>query len=115
MAVDRKLTAPLPNTINTGSPVDHISIPLAALPGLTLANATISTSDYPSFALALNLAILNHYNALAEADRPKAFVPKLTTSAAPASGDFAGSIKYSFQTDIYVPIPAPPGAEAEPT
>lgn len=115
MAIDRKITAPLPNTINTGSPVDHISIPLASLPGLTLANATIATSDWPSIYLALLLALVEHYNSLATADKPTACVPRLTTAAASTTGSFAGAQKWTFTVDIYVPTPAPTGAEAEPT
>jgi hypothetical protein len=114
MALDRKITAPFPNAVNTGSPVDHISIPLADLPGLTLTHATIATSDWPSLVLAFNLAVVKHYQALATADKPLAIVPKLTTAAAAASGSFPGSTKYTFTIDVYVPIPDPIGAEAEP-
>lgn len=115
MALDRKITAPFPSTINTGTPVDHISIPLTALPGLTLANATIATSDWPSIMLEMLRKLVDHYNGLATADKPTACVPRLATAAASTSGSFAGTQKWTFTIDFYVPTPAPTGVVAEPT
>lgn len=115
MAIDRKLTAPFSGVTNSGSPVDSIVLPLAAIPGLTVTQATVATSDYPSFILALLTQLVKHYEALSDANKPKAIVARMIPARAASTSDFPTGIKTTFTIDIYSDVPAPTGAAAEPS
>lgn len=89
-----------PTTIWPGYSSDgtDITIPIAALAGLTAGEAHTSTGDWRSIMLAFCSTAYSYYNGLATADKPQAFSASIPTISAITSGSLSGSFKttYSF-------------------
>ena len=83
---------------------DKLSIPLAALDGLTAAEAHATTGDWRAIAQALLTTLYNHYHGLAAADKPAALVVSTPSVQAVSSGDFAGTVKATYSTSFYLTL-----------
>jgi hypothetical protein len=76
----------------------NITIPIAALDGLTSAEAHTTTGDWRSIMLSICSTAYRHYAELATADKPVAFTASMPTITPIPSGSLAGTFKttYSF-------------------
>ena len=95
---------PAPTALWTGYTYadDKLSIPLAALDGLTADEANATTGDWRAIAQALQVTLYNHYNGLAAADKPTALVVSTPSVQAVTSGDFSGTVKATYSTSFYL-------------
>jgi len=76
----------------------NITIPIAALDGLTAAEADATTGDLRSIMLAFCSTGYRHYSELLTADKPTMFTASMPTITPVSSGTLAGTFKttYSF-------------------
>ena len=76
----------------------NITIPIAALDGLTAAEAHTSTGDWRSIMLAMCSTAYRHYSELATANKPQMFSASMPTISPVTSGTLAGTFRttYSF-------------------
>lgn len=79
----------------------HITIPIAALDGLTSAEAHTTTGDWRSIMLSIISTAYRHYSELATADKPRAFIAYAPTTYPITSGTLAGTFKTTYQLDFY--------------
>lgn len=95
MAFNKAPTSLWPSYTSDGT---NITIPIAALDGLTAAEAHTTTGDLRSIMLAMCSTAYRHYSELATADRPVAFTASAPSIAAITSGTLDGTFKttYSF-------------------
>lgn len=100
---------PAPTSIWSGYTSDgtNISIPIAALQGLTVAEADTVTGDWRAICLSFCATLYQHYYSLAIADRPQAMVAMTPFPQAITSGDFAGDFKITYQFAFYGTIETP--------
>ena len=92
----------------------NITIPIAALDGLTAGLAHTSTGDWRAIVLAFQQTVFRHYNALAAENRPLAVVPKAPSQFAMSSGSFVGQTRITYSIEFYSPF-GTPSVAAEPT
>ena len=111
MAFNKAPTSLFPGYTSDGT---DITIPLAAIDGLTAAEAHTTTGDWRSIMLSLISTAYRHYDELATADRPLAFVANDPTVQAVTSGSFAGSYRSGYTFTIMTTY-ATPDVVAEPT
>lgn len=78
-----------------------LKIPLADLPGLSAADANATTGDYRAVLLAFISLAYAYYTALADADKPKAFLVRVPAVTPVTSGDLAGTFKTTYELDFY--------------
>lgn len=88
-----------------------ITIPIAALPGLTVGQAHTTTGDWRAIMQAIETTVFNHYNELATADKPLAFVPRAPTQYPVTSGSFAGKFRITYSCDVYSTLGSPTVAD----
>jgi hypothetical protein len=74
----------------------NITIPIAALAGLTSAEAHTTTGDWRSIMLAICSTAYRHYSELAIADRPTAFQATAPSIVAITSGSLDGTFKTTY-------------------
>ena len=76
----------------------NITIPIAALDGLTAAEADTTTGDWRSIMLSVSSTAYRHYSELATANKPTMFTALMPTVTPISSGTLAGTFKttYSF-------------------
>jgi hypothetical protein len=79
-----------------------LSIPLAALTGLTSAEANATTGDWREIMLAIISTAHTYYTALAAADKPQAFESGTPIYQTQTTGDLAPSVKVTYKMDFYV-------------
>jgi hypothetical protein len=79
----------------------NITIPIAALDGLTSAEAHTTTGDWRSIMLSICSTAYRHYAELATADRPVAFVATMPTTTPVSSGSLAGTFKTTYPFIFY--------------
>lgn len=86
-----------------------LSIPLAALDGLTAADADAATGDWRAIMLAILQTLFRHYNALASADRPTALIPKapLAYNIQDSSLVYPSSLRLTYSVDAYTAYASP--------
>jgi hypothetical protein len=98
-----------PTTLWPGYTSDgtDITIPIAALDGLTDAEAHTSTGDWRSIMLAICSTAYRHYSGLATAERPVMFTASMPTISPVTSGMLAGTFRttysYVFQNEYCTP------------
>lgn len=85
----------------------NITIPIAALPGLTSDEANASTGDWRNIVLALVSKAYDYYASLPAADRPAAFVPAPPTTYPVSSGDLEGTFRTVYQLTFYCDYATP--------
>lgn len=110
MAFNKAPTTLFPGYTSDGT---NLTIPIAALDGLTAAEANTTTGDWRSIVLSLCTTVYRHYYALASADRPTAFTTRPPTTIPISSGSFEGSIKLVYSFDFYSTM-CPPDVVDEP-
>lgn len=85
----------------------NITIPIAALDGLTAAEAHTTTGDLRSIMLAICSTAYRHYSELATAERPVMFTASMPTISPVSSGMLAGTFRttysYIFHNDYAIP------------
>ena len=76
----------------------YITIPIAALDGLTSAEAHTTTGDWRSIMLAICSTAYRHYSELATENKPTMFTASMPTISPVTSGTLAGTFRttYSF-------------------
>lgn len=86
-----------------------LHIPLAALDGLSAANADASTGDWRAIMIAILQTQFRHYLALAAADRPTALVPKAPASynVPDSSTTYPGALRLTYSVDAYTAYSSP--------
>lgn len=86
-----------------------LNIPLAALDGLTAADADASTGDWRAIMIALMQTLFRHYSALAAADRPTALVPKapMSYNVPDSSSTYPGALRLTYSVDAYTAYASP--------
>lgn len=86
-----------------------LSIPLAALDGLSAANADASTGDWRAIMIALMQTMFRHYSGLATADRPTALIPKAPASynVPDSSSTYPGALRLTYSVDAYTAYSSP--------
>jgi hypothetical protein len=96
MAFNMSPSALFPGYSSDGT---DITIPIEDIVGLTSAEADEDTGDWRSIFLSLCATVFIHYNSLATADRPQAFVASPPTQYPVTSGALSGSFRqtYTFQ------------------
>ena len=92
----------------------NITIPIAAIDGLTDAEAHTTTGDWRSIMLALIATAHRYYDTLATADKPLAFVANDPTVQSVTSGSFAGSYRTTYTFTIMATL-GTPDVVAEPS
>lgn len=98
MAFNKSPTTLWPSYSSDGT---NITIPIAALDGLTAAEADAVTGDWRSIVLAFCATAYRYYSELATADRPTAFVASPPTQYPVTSGDLAGTFKATYSFEFY--------------
>lgn len=78
-----------------------LHIPLAALDGLTAAEANATTGDWRAIAQAFMYTVQRYYDDLATADKPLAFVPAAPVSQVMTYGDFIGKLQVTMSAAWY--------------
>jgi hypothetical protein len=111
MAFEKAPTAILPGYASDGT---HITIPIAALDGLTAPACDAATGDWRAIVLALCSTAFRYYKDLPVADRPQAFKAYPPTRVPVNSGALEGTFKETFEFDFYNSWETPDIAE-EPT
>jgi hypothetical protein len=79
----------------------NITIPIAALDGLTDAEAHTSTGDWRSIMLAICSTAYRHYSELLTADKPTMFIASMPTITPVSSGTLAGTFKTTYSFVFY--------------
>lgn len=74
----------------------NITIPIAALDGLTSAEAHTTTGDLRSIMLAFCSTGYRYYSELATADKPTMFTASMPTITPVSSGTLAGTFKTTY-------------------
>ena len=74
----------------------NITIPIAALDGLTADEAHTSTGDWRSIMLAFCSTGYRHYSELLTADKPTMFTASMPTITPVSSGALAGTFKTTY-------------------
>jgi len=110
MAFNKAPTTIFPGYTSDGT---NITIPIAALSGLTVAEAHTTTGDWRSILLSLCHTTYTYYYGLATADRPTAFVTRPPVQIPISSGTFEGDIKITYSFDFYSTL-CPPDVVNEP-
>jgi hypothetical protein len=85
----------------------NITIPIAALDGLTAAEADATTGDWRSIMLSLISTAHRYYDALPTADKPLAFVAADPTVQSVTSGSFAGAYRTAYTFTIMATLGTP--------
>ena len=93
MAFNKAPTSLWPSYTSDGT---NITIPIAALDGLTSAEAHTSTGDWRSIMLAICSTAYRHYSELATADKPTMFTASMPTISPVSSGTLAGTFKTTY-------------------
>ena len=83
---------------------DALVIPLAALDGLSAAEANATTGDWRAIMQALQVTLYNHYNELPALDKPESMVVSTPSVSAISSGNFAGTIKATYSASYYLTL-----------
>lgn len=83
----------------------NITIPIANIIGLTAAEADTTTGDWRSIFLSICHTVLTHYDSLAVADKPQAFVADLPSVGRVRTGALAGSLRMVYSFDFYNELP----------
>lgn len=104
MAFNKAPTTIWPGYSSNGT---DITIPIAALDGLTAAEAHATTGDWRSIMLSLASTLYRYYYELPTADRPLAVVVHAPTLYPVASGSLAGSYKTTYRADYYNDLETP--------
>lgn len=98
MAFNKAPTSLWPSYSSDGT---NITIPIAAIDGLTSAEANTTTGDWRSIMLSLMSTLYRHYAALAAADKPKALIPAAPTVYPVTSGTLSGTFKTTYTVEFY--------------
>jgi hypothetical protein len=98
MAFNKAPTAIFPGYSSDGT---DITIPIADLDGLTAAEANATTGDWREIIYAICVTAFKHYNDLATADKPVAFIASPPSRYAVTSGDLSGTFRESFTFQFY--------------
>lgn len=102
MAFNPAPTALFPGYTSDGT---SITIPLAAIPGLTSVEANATTGDWRNVFLSLCHTVLTYYDSLAVADKPQAFTADLPTVGRVRSGDLIGALRMVYSFEFYNDLP----------
>lgn len=108
MAFNKAPTSLWPSYTSDGT---NITIPIAAIDGLTAAEAHTTTGDWRSIMLSLISTAYRHYDELATADKPLAFTASDPTVQAVTSGSFAGSYRTAYTFTLYTTYATPDMAD----
>ena len=92
----------------------NITIPIAALDGLTAAEADTTTGDWRSIMLSIISTAYRYYDSLATEDKPTALTMAQPTISAITSGTFAGTFRTTYSFTLYNEYSTPDVAD-EPT
>ena len=79
----------------------NITIPIAALDGLTAAEAHTATGDWRSIMLAIISTAYRYYDSLDAADKPTALTMSQPTISAVSTGSFAGTFRTGYSFSFY--------------
>jgi hypothetical protein len=79
----------------------NITIPIAALDGLTVGEAHTTTGDWRSIMLAICSTAYRHYSELLTADKPTMFIASMPTITPVSSGTLAGTFKTTYSFVFY--------------
>ena len=79
----------------------NITIPIAALDGLTVAEADATTGDWRSIMLAICSTAYRHYSELAAENKPTMFTASMPTISPVSSGTLAGTFKTTYSYVFY--------------
>lgn len=82
----------------------NITIPIAALNGLTSAEAHATTGSWLAIMQSLMVTQWEYYNSLATAAKPTAYVPAKPTQVFQNVGAWADYQKVTFMIDMYLNI-----------
>lgn len=82
----------------------NITIPIANLTGLTVAEANATTGDWREIMLAFISTVHTHYVGLADADKPQAFSSATPLYQSQTTGDLAPSVKVTYKQDFYASL-----------
>jgi hypothetical protein len=85
----------------------NITIPIAAIDGLTAAEADATTGDWRSIMLSLISTAHRYYDGLDTADKPTAFVASDPTVQSVTSGSFAGSYRTTYTFTLMTTFATP--------
>jgi hypothetical protein len=91
-----------------------ISINIADLPGLSVADANTLTGDWRAIMLAIISKAYTYYTGLPTADKPAAFVSRAPTIQPVTAGDLINTFKMTYSMDFYNEYCTPDMAD-EPT
>jgi hypothetical protein len=108
MAFNKAPTELWPSYTSDGT---NITIPIAAIDGLTAAEAHTTTGDWRSIMLSLVSTAHRHYDELATADKPLAFVVTDPTVQSVTSGSFAGSYRTTYTFTLMTTFATPDMAD----
>lgn len=94
---------PAPTELFPGYSSDgtNITIPIASIEGLTAAEAHTTTGDWRSIFLSLCATAFIHYDGLADADKPTAFMATPPTQYPVTSGALEGTFKQTYSFVFY--------------
>ena len=98
MAFNKAPTALFPGYTSDGT---NITIPIAALAGLTSAEAHTTTGDWRQIVLAMLSTLYSHYSGLETANKPQAVVVASPTVSPITSGTLSGTFKTVYQVTCY--------------
>lgn len=98
MAFNKAPTTIWPSYTSDGT---DITIPIAALDGLTAAEAHTTTGDWRSIMLAIVSTAYRYYSELADADKPTALTMSQPTITAVSTGSFAGTYRTGYSFSFY--------------
>jgi hypothetical protein len=93
MAFNKVPTSMWPSYTSDGT---NITIPIAALDGLTAAEANATTGDWRSIMLAFCSTAYRHYSELATADKPAMFTASMPTISPVTQGSLAGTFRTTY-------------------
>jgi len=85
-----------------------MTIPHTALgANFDAADADAATGDWRAIMLALFHTLSNHWQGLADADRPSGFVVGSVSQTQQTTGDFAGKWRIEYRFTVYADLPLP--------
>lgn len=86
-----------------------LNIPLAALDGLSAANADATTGDWRAIMVAVLQTLFRHYSALPPSDCPTALVPKAPASynVPDSSSTYPGALRLTYSVEAYTAYSSP--------
>ena len=102
MAFIKAPTALFPGYTSDGT---YITIPIAAITGLTAAEAHATSGDWRNVLLSICYTALAHYDSLPTEDRPQAFSADMPTVGRVRTGALAGSLRQVYQFEFYNELP----------